>query len=116
MNSFQLFLSQVQTAPEVLKIRVLHIVFDILMVHDRDFLGPNSANVSFRSPVSMYFAEFTSYQGDRIIEFLLHILDSEASDKVQALICIGMSKLMLSGMVSDERVCSVFISHHATSI
>ena len=46
MNSFQLFLSQVQAAPEPLKIRVLHVVFDILMVHDKDFLGPNSANVS----------------------------------------------------------------------
>lgn len=46
MNSFQLFLSQVQSAPEPLKIRVLHVVFDILMVHDKDFLGPTSANVS----------------------------------------------------------------------
>ena len=49
MNSFQLFLSQVQAAPEPLKIRVLHVVFDILMVHDKDFLGPNSANVSVLS-------------------------------------------------------------------
>lgn len=45
LNSFQLFLGQVQTAPEVLKTSVLHIVFDILMVHEGDFLGPGSANV-----------------------------------------------------------------------
>ncbi|KAI0696847.1 nuclear condensing complex subunit [Cytidiella melzeri] len=86
MNSFQLFLSQVQSTPEPLKIRVLHVVFDILMVHDKDFLGP------------------TSTSGDRIIEFLLHILDNEDSGKVQALICVGISKLMLSGMISDDRV------------
>lgn len=46
LNSFQLFLSQVQTAPEVLKLRVLQIVFDILMVNEGDFLGSGSTNVS----------------------------------------------------------------------
>ena len=46
LNSFQLFLGQVQAAPEVLKTSVLHIVFDILMVHEGDFLGPGSTNVS----------------------------------------------------------------------
>lgn len=45
LNSLQLFLSQVQSAPEVLKIRVLQIVFDILMVHGTDFLGPDSPHV-----------------------------------------------------------------------
>lgn len=45
MNSFQLFLGQIQTAPEILKMRVLQVVFDVLMVHDRDFLGPNNTNV-----------------------------------------------------------------------
>jgi len=38
------------------------------------------------------------------IEFLLQILGNEESDKVQALICTGFAKLMLSGMISDERV------------
>lgn len=31
-------------------------------------------------------------------------LDNEDSDKVRALICAGLSKLMLSGMISDDRV------------
>lgn len=39
LNSFQLFINQVQAAPELLKIRVLKIVFDILMVHEGEFLG-----------------------------------------------------------------------------
>ncbi|KAI6040837.1 nuclear condensing complex subunit [Pisolithus marmoratus] len=86
LNSFQLFLSQIQAAPEVLKIRVLQIVFDILMVHDGDFLGRGNAG------------------GERITEFLLHILSVEDADKVQALMCIGLAKLVLSGIVSDERV------------
>ncbi|KAL4072446.1 nuclear condensing complex subunit [Scleroderma yunnanense] len=86
LNSFQLFLSQIQAAPEVLKIRVLQIVFDIMMVHDGEFLGRGSIG------------------GERIIEFLLHILNAEDAEKVQALMCIGLAKLVLSGMVSDERV------------
>ncbi|KII87700.1 hypothetical protein PLICRDRAFT_30295 [Plicaturopsis crispa FD-325 SS-3] len=86
LNSFQLFLSQVQAAPEVLKLRVLQIVFDILMVHEGEFLGKEGA------------------AGDRIVEFLLHVLNNEESDKVSALLCIGIAKLVLSGMISDERV------------
>jgi condensin complex subunit 3 len=88
LNSFQLFLSQVQTAPEVLKLRVLQVVFDVLMVHEGDFLANASVG------------------GGRVIEFLLQVLGNEESDKVQALICAGFAKLMLSGMITDERVLS----------
>ena len=46
VNSFLLFIGQIRPAtPEVLRIRVLQIIFDILMVHDRDFLGPDNVNV-----------------------------------------------------------------------
>lgn len=38
MNSFQLFLSQVQSAPDELKVKVLQVVFDILMVYDDELL------------------------------------------------------------------------------
>ncbi|KZT66150.1 hypothetical protein DAEQUDRAFT_730656 [Daedalea quercina L-15889] len=86
LNSFQLFLGQVQAAPEVLKTSVLHIVFDILMVHEGDFLGPGSLH------------------GERIVTFLLHLLETEESDKVQALLCMGIAKLMLAGMITDEEV------------
>ena len=47
-------------------------------------------------------------QGGRVIEFLLQVLGNEESDKVQALICTGFAKLMLSGMISDERVRTLF--------
>ncbi|KAF9225668.1 hypothetical protein BS17DRAFT_777480 [Gyrodon lividus] len=86
LNSFQLFLGQIQAAPEVLKTRVLQIVFDILMVHEGDFMGRGGVG------------------GDKIVEFLLHILNNEDSEKVQALLCVGFAKLVLAGMISDERV------------
>jgi condensin complex subunit 3 len=49
LNSFQLFLSQVQSSPKVLKTRVLQIVFDMLMVHEGDFLDRGAIGVRSRS-------------------------------------------------------------------
>ncbi|KAL1941783.1 hypothetical protein VTO73DRAFT_6783 [Trametes versicolor] len=101
LSSFQLFLSQVQSAPEVLKVRVLQIIFDILMVHEGAFLGPGSPN------------------GEKIVEFLLQLLEAEEAERVQALLVVGIAKLMLSGMVTDERVLQtlvlVFISPETAS-
>ena len=39
MSSFQLFLSQVKSAPEALRLKVLQVVFDILMTYEKDLLG-----------------------------------------------------------------------------
>lgn len=39
-----------------------------------------------------------------MIEFLTRIFETDESEKVQAVICIGLAKLMLSGMISDENV------------
>ena len=49
-----------------------------------------------------------------MIEFLLQVLGNEESDKVQALICTGFAKLMLSGMISDERVCTLGMTFSST--
>ena len=38
MNSLQLFLNQVQSAHESLKLTILQIVFDIIMVYEGDLL------------------------------------------------------------------------------
>jgi condensin complex subunit 3 len=47
MNSFQLFLSQIKSAPESLRIKVLQIVFDIMMSYDKELLGEKEDIVSF---------------------------------------------------------------------
>ncbi|KAL4248657.1 CND3 (condensin subunit 3) family protein [Abortiporus biennis] len=89
MGSFQLFLNQVHNAPEALKVKVLQVIFDILMVYDEEFLR-RSEEVA-----------------DRIITFLLQTLEVEESQAVQALLCIGISKLMLNGLITDERVLTI---------
>ncbi|KAE9404610.1 hypothetical protein BT96DRAFT_955565 [Gymnopus androsaceus JB14] len=78
-NSFQLFLNQ------ELKLKVLQIVFDMLVMYDREFLG-RSEEVS-----------------QQIINFILQTLESEESD-IQSVVCIGICKLLLSGQVTDSKV------------
>jgi len=39
MSSFQLFLGQINGSPEELKLKVLHIIFDILVLYSKDYLG-----------------------------------------------------------------------------
>lgn len=46
-----------------------------------------------------------------MIAFLLHTLETEESHSVQALLCHGISKLLLGGCVSDERVSGSPHSH-----
>ncbi len=41
MNSFQLFLSQVKSSPESLRLKNIQIVFDIMMSYEKDLLGEN---------------------------------------------------------------------------
>ncbi|KAF8548047.1 hypothetical protein OG21DRAFT_1489698 [Imleria badia] len=80
------FLSQVQSSPEVLKTRVLHIVFDMLMVHEGYFLGRGGIG------------------SERIVEFLLHVLNGEDAEKMRALLCVGLARVVLAGVISDERI------------
>ncbi|KAI0073119.1 hypothetical protein K474DRAFT_1603932 [Panus rudis PR-1116 ss-1] len=91
MSSFQLFLNQVQSAPEALKLKVLQVIFDILMVYDDELLK-RSKDVA-----------------ERIITFLLQTLEVEESKAIQALLCLGISKLMLNGLVTDERVLTSLV-------
>jgi condensin complex subunit 3 len=46
LSSIQLFLSQVQSAPEELKLRVLQVIFDLLFLYDQEFFGRSDDVVS----------------------------------------------------------------------
>jgi len=94
LNSFQLFMSQIQTAPEPLKLPVLKLVFDILMVHGKEFL----------------YSENAAIPPERITEFLLYLLQNEEAETVQGVLIVGISKLMLSGLIHDERVLKSLVA------
>lgn len=90
MNSLQLFLNQIQSAPEQLKTSVLHVLFDILMVHEEELLGSQAVS-------------------EQVVAFLLHVLEIEDSPAVQAALCMGIAKLMLAGLIDDERVLTSLV-------
>ncbi|KAH8108765.1 nuclear condensing complex subunit [Phellopilus nigrolimitatus] len=98
LSSFQLFLSQVKSAPESLRIKVLQVIFDIMMTYEKDLLGS------------------VEEIGGRVIAFLMQVLEAEESKGVQALICLGLSKLMLFGLVTDERVLTSLILAYVSPV
>ncbi|KZT12609.1 uncharacterized protein LAESUDRAFT_689301 [Laetiporus sulphureus 93-53] len=86
MSSFQLLLNEAKKSPESLKIKILHVIFDFLSVHDQELLFGSKEKV------------------EKVICFLLQTLENEESSAVQAVACLGISKLMLSKRITDERV------------
>ena len=53
----------------------------------------------------------TISQAKRITDFLLQMLDSDDSPEAQAVLCTGLCKLLLAGIMMEPRVSSTsFIS------
>ncbi|WVN89766.1 uncharacterized protein L203_104996 [Cryptococcus depauperatus CBS 7841] len=85
-SSFGLFIQQLTSADDELKVKVCQVIFDLLMVHDIDTLVSK-----------------TMVQTDKVIELIRHTISLDSPD-VQAVACEGVAKLMLAGMISDEVV------------
>ncbi|KAF8155928.1 nuclear condensing complex subunit [Crassisporium funariophilum] len=92
LSSFQLFLSQAQNAPAELKVQVLRIILDLLIMYDQEFFGKSEDIVSFCTSAT------------RIIDFLLQTLEAEESPEAQAVLCTGICKLLLAGIITDSKV------------
>ncbi|OAV89055.1 hypothetical protein PTTG_08565 [Puccinia triticina 1-1 BBBD Race 1] len=90
LDSFGVFVHQVQAAEIDLRIKVLKIVFDLLLQHGIDFLAEKG------------------HGPERVIEFLLYSLDQD-SKEVQATAVIGISKLMLSGIITSSEVLQMLV-------
>ncbi|KAF8635378.1 hypothetical protein AX15_000383 [Amanita polypyramis BW_CC] len=92
LRSFKMYFDRVAAElPEELKISVLEVLFDMLMVHEHDFL------------------QRQGHTPQAITEHLIARLGEEASPKVKALLAIGMSKLVLCGMITDIQVVKKMI-------
>ncbi|CAE6436074.1 unnamed protein product [Rhizoctonia solani] len=88
-GSYQLFVNQVQTASPELKKKVLPILYDLIMVHhDAEYL---------REP--------------RMVNFLMHQLEDE-DEEIQAITCVGFAKLLLAGIVTDDKVLRSLVASY----
>ncbi|KAJ7863492.1 nuclear condensing complex subunit [Mycena olivaceomarginata] len=85
VKSLQLFLGQIQNAPEQLKFKLLQIVFDLMVMYDQQLWG-------------------RAEDGQAILTFLASTLEAEESPMVQAVLCVGLAKLLLAGLADDPNV------------
>ncbi|KAI8454387.1 nuclear condensing complex subunit [Phakopsora pachyrhizi] len=90
LDSFTIFVQQSQAAEMDLRVKVLKIVIDLLLQHGIAFLAEKG------------------HSSDRVVEFLLHVLDQD-SKEIQATAAIGISKLMLSGIVTSSEVLQMLV-------
>ncbi|KAJ7287535.1 nuclear condensing complex subunit [Mycena rebaudengoi] len=101
VKSLQLFLSQIQNAPEQLKFKLLQVVFDLMIMYDQQ-LWSRAEDVRAAHPHCI-LSELSS-QGQAILTFLSDTLEAEESPMVQAVLCVGLSKLLLSGLADDPKI------------
>ncbi|KAJ7669544.1 nuclear condensing complex subunit [Mycena polygramma] len=90
VKSLQLFLSQIQNAPEQLKFKILQIVFDLMVMYDQQLWGRVE-------------------DGQAILTFLADTLEAEESSMVQAVLCVGLAKLLLAGLADDPKVLKTLL-------
>ncbi|KAG6887175.1 hypothetical protein C0992_000306, partial [Termitomyces sp. T32_za158] len=91
LGSFQLFFGQVQNAPEEVRLRVLQVIFDLLVMYDEEFFS-RSDDVA-----------------QKITGYLVQTLESDDSASIQAILCVGLSKLMLTGILKDTKVLASLV-------
>lgn len=95
LDTFPLFLDQIQNALGDIKLRATQVVFDCLLVHGIPYLSSRQARAAGGGP------EAESIAHSQIIGFLLGLLEDD-DERVQAVAAEGTAKLMLSGMVKDD--------------
>lgn len=95
LDTFPLFLDQIQRAEGSIKLRATQVVFDCMLVHGIRYLCSRQAEAVGGGPE----AETLAYS--QIIGFLLGLLEDD-DEAIQAVAAEGMAKLMLAGMVGDD--------------
>ncbi|KAG6886151.1 hypothetical protein C0993_000669 [Termitomyces sp. T159_Od127] len=84
VNSIKLFVDQVPLSPSSLQESLLQVVFDVFMVHEAE--------------LRKHRPEIIPY----IMDTMLDLLDAAESDKVRALVGLGLSKLVLAGLITED--------------
>ncbi|KAG7094897.1 hypothetical protein E1B28_005704 [Marasmius oreades] len=86
-KSIPLFRDNFKTSSEEVKIVMLQGLFDLLMVYKREII-----------------LDGDPHGAEKYARFFSDMLDREESPRIQALICTGLAKLMLSGILVDDMI------------
>ncbi|TFK26559.1 condensin subunit Cnd3 [Coprinopsis marcescibilis] len=79
----KLFLGQVENASPEIKVQVLRVILDLLIMYDAEFFK-NSEGIA-----------------QQVTGFLLQTLQNEDLPQAQAVLCTGICKLLLAGIITD---------------
>lgn len=114
LDSFELLARQSQATEGRLRIKLMQTLFDLLVLHGIHFGTQRNFGVCSCLSFFVVGEELISVfggQADVIIGFLLNSLEQEEAD-VSATAVVGITKLMLAGMVTDHEVrCFRFSLH-----
>ncbi|KAJ7722735.1 nuclear condensing complex subunit [Mycena maculata] len=91
LKSLPLFVSQAEAnVPEALRLNLLKIIFDLLMVHGGTILAPGG---EYAESIPTFLMTQLTKESDK----------DDTSPKVLALLGTGIAKLILAGMINDEK-------------
>ncbi|KAJ3515967.1 hypothetical protein NLJ89_g1427 [Agrocybe chaxingu] len=97
-RSIGLFMNQIPSSPINIRLTLVQSLFDIFMVHEDVVFKKQENNV------------------EALTAFLLTHIETEQDPKVKATFCVGATKLVLSGMVTDVNVIKNLIKAYLSPI
>lgn len=109
LDSFQLLARQSESTEGELQVKVLQTLFDLIVLHGVNFGEERGFGVrrlsALLGPAGQTRLTACATQSNLIIGFLGSSLDQE-DPTAAATVVVGIAKLLLSGMVTDEEVGS----------
>ena len=103
LDTFPLFLDQIQRASGTIRVRCIECLFDLLLVHGVDVLCARSAEVAARTDFDGDMERGLAFARQQMLGFLLSLLEHDDAD-VQAAAAVGLAKLLLTGGVVEDDV------------
>lgn len=101
-------------APDPIRVIVLRVIFDLIVMYEREFFGKSAEMVCFPFADLELRSNITNspFQDSKLVAFFLSIMETElgkdeSCPEVLAVLCIGFSKFLLLGIVDDPKVCGV---------
>lgn len=100
-----------QNANEDLRVIAIQAVFDTLMVYDRGIMRDAYSVCPNIPPLSFQGVDEALQPESWVTLFTELLAQEESSEEVRAVLCMGLAKLALPGVLVDQKVCSSISSH-----
>lgn len=103
LDTFPLLLDQIQRGSGTIQVRCVQCLFDLVVVHGVTALCARSAEVAAKAEFDGDEEQGMLFAQQQMIGFLLSLLEHDEPE-VQTAACEGVSKLLLTGALTDDDV------------